>query len=134
MKQLKPKRRKKFRGPIKWLSSKITLWKLNRAIAKAKEAGDIDDNGITGRGNYLPGIGLLSMNYSADGKIFIRDKTGEGWFRGTAEEAAKRGLRVIRCNYCDKPAVTLDHSYPYQTETTACQDHLKEYDKRCGRV
>jgi hypothetical protein len=107
---------------------------MNRAMAKAKRDGFIDDYGIVGRANHLPGIGLLNMNYSSAGKVFIEDKTGEGWFRGTPEEARKRGLKVVSCHYCHKPAVTLDHSYPWQTEYTACEDHLKEYDKRCGRV
>lgn len=130
------KRKRRRRGPIKWIKNKISLWLISRKMEKAKKAGIVDEYGLTGKTGIIPGLGIANMNYSATpGKVFVRDRGQDyGWFRCKEEEAIQNNYHIIRCNYCQKPAVTLDHSYPYQMEYTACAEHKNEYDKRIGRV
>ncbi len=90
------------------------------------------------KGNSGIGVcGLFHVNapYDSNGKIFVdwefRHKSPDGkidkyesWKRMTLERALKEKRKIIKCFRCNKPAVRLEHSYPYMVELNACEDHL----------
>jgi len=85
--------------------------------------------------------GLLHVNapYDSNGKVFVEweyrykfpdgkiDKY-DGWKRMSLERALKEKRKIIKCFRCNKPAVRLEHSYPYMVELNACEDHLDTSD------
>jgi len=78
--------------------------------------------GITGNTGIIGNIHYCS-NYDCNGKVFVAIKNH--WKRATKTTAEKKNLKIITCSYCDKPAVSLDHCYPYLQESTVCEDHFK---------
>jgi hypothetical protein len=42
----------------------------------------------------------------------------------TLEEAELRGLKIVECCFCEKPAVQLDHLWPSHVGFNRCQEHL----------
>lgn len=87
-----------------------------------KPQNAIGKYGITGDHGFFGSI-HLSAPFDCNGKVFVED--GEYWKRVTKREAKKKGLRVIHCSECDKPAVRLDHLWPYENKMTACAEHCK---------
>jgi ribosomal protein S27AE len=54
-----------------------------------------------------------------------------GWRRVKRGKARKAD--IIRCSYCGRSAVLLDHSWPYCAEATVCARHKnwqKHYEAR----
>jgi hypothetical protein len=85
-----------------------------------------DENGLTGNSGIVPG-GHLGMNYSAgEGNVFVATK--DWWKRVTANEV-QDGDVIVTCYYCDKPAISIDHHYPYETEFNYCEDHKFDSEK-----
>ena len=87
-----------------------------------------DDMGKYGiKGNTGLGVGGMfhvSAPYDSNGKVFVRvdhPEWGEVWERVDADKADPQ--RVIRCVMCDKPAVSLDHHWPYYSDMNRCADH-----------
>lgn len=86
-------------------------------------------NGLTGNSGFgvVPGI-HINANYAAvKGKCFVEveengDLTG-AWKRTTVKCAKEKGWRIIKCSYCNRPAISLDHCWPYLTEATYCAHH-----------
>ena len=37
-------------------------------------------------------------------------------------------MDIICCYYCNKPAVSLDHSWPWLQDATVCKEHHKKLD------
>jgi len=57
-------------------------------------------------------------------KVFVsvpHKKHGKVWKRVRVAKADPRC--IIRCDMCDKPAVVLDHLWPYHSEMNRCSDH-----------
>ena len=85
--------------------------------------GKFGIKGNTGLG--VGGMFHVSAPYDSNGKVFIRvqDKEwGVVWKRVSADKADP--ARVIRCCMCDKPAVSLDHLWPYHSERNRCAAHF----------
>ena len=105
--------------------------KITTAIVAAACMGE---HGLTGNSGILPGGNHINAPYDSNGELFIRiiEPTEEGveyrWDRMTLEEVRKNNnyKNIIKCHYCDKPAVRLDHSWPYLVGMTSCADHLDE--------
>jgi hypothetical protein len=77
-------------------------------------------------------VAHLTMSYGNNDKemVFVVPDVAafNVWERMPKKEAERRKLSPIKCTYCDKPAVRLDHSWPYVIGRTACADHLECYD------
>ncbi len=77
--------------------------------------------GLTGDSGIIDHV-HFSANYDCNGKVFVEH---EGhWKRVTKTKAAKKGLKIIKCVYCDNPAVSLDHLWPYCNDHTVCKNHF----------
>lgn len=56
------------------------------------------------------------------GEVFVvSGTTGQDW--QLCPESEAEGGRVIVCTHCDKPAVQLDHFWPYYSEHNLCTFH-----------
>lgn len=55
------------------------------------------------------------------GEVFVDDSEWDWW--KVVEATSENVVRAIRCSKCDKPAVRLDHLYPYDREFNRCADH-----------
>lgn len=105
-------------------------------MAKKKKAKETN-YGLSGNSGLLTDdkgtvVMHLNMPYgnNDENTVFVVPKGAEfdSWRRMTKEEAKKQGLTPIKCSYCKKPAVRLDHSWPWMMGTTSCKDHLDRYD------
>ena len=54
-------------------------------------------------------------------KIYITD--GDMWKDGTFNEARINKMQVVRCLYCNEPAVYMDERYPYYEDGCLCARH-----------
>ncbi len=89
---------------------------------------DFTKDGLTGTSGFgvegLPGIWHINANYAAtEGNVFVEVESAGEWERMKETDAVEQKRRVIPCTYCAKPAISLDHSWPYLTEATYCADH-----------
>lgn len=80
--------------------------------------GIVGNSGLTGASS---GILHISANYDSNGMVFIEWR--DGWKRVKKETAKKHGYRPIQCAMCTKPAVSLDHHYPYMSDMNRCKKH-----------
>ena len=76
----------------------------------------------------LPGIIHISANYAAGKKrCFVvthaRRLDGPSWKRMTLARAKKEKRDILRCSYCSRPAISLDHHWPYHSEANHCAHH-----------
>lgn len=96
--------------------------------------------GLTGNSGFGTGLKLdgikgawhVSANYAANGenKVFVMWNYKDGissWKRMTIKRAKREGRKIIPCCQCDKPAVTLDHCWPYLVDRTFCSKHDKVF-------
>ena len=85
-------------------------------------------DGLTGNSGFAveglaPLITHISANYaSTKGKVFVETRD-MGWRRMTRVAAEKQGKPIIRCSYCKRPAISVDHCWPYLQEATYCGHH-----------
>ncbi len=85
--------------------------------------------GLKGNSGVFPG-GHISMNYSNNGMVFIESKINvegnllDSWDRIPIENLTPEH-KIIKCYRCEKPAITLDHYYPFMNDRTFCEDHEK---------
>jgi len=99
------------------------------------EFGIKGNTGLTGNKN---GIIHVNANYSSNGMVFVvdcedeNDTFGMSWERMSLEQAKHDGRQIITCHYCEKPAVSLDHSYPYLQGATTCKEHHEQL--RSGKL
>lgn len=90
--------------------------------------------GLTGDSGFI-GDCHFSAPYDCNGMVFVEDEsdiefTGvTSWERMPLEQALEEGRVIIKCFYCDIPAVSLDHSWPWLQEGTFCAKHFKERNK-----
>lgn len=81
--------------------------------------------GITGNtGLGVGGMFHVSAPYDSNGKVFVWEQQhdgGETWYRVESDQADP--AHIIRCSMCDKPAVSLDHLWPYYVEMNRCKEH-----------
>ena len=108
-------------------------------IKNAKNNKQIGKHGLTGNtGLGVGGFFHVSMPYDSNGKVFVVVKskeklpsgkfyTHESWKRVDAKKA--KDADIIRCAFCNNPAVKLDHLWPYYCEMNACEKHLEEFKK-----
>lgn len=87
--------------------------------------------GLTGDSGLVGDVHLNAC-YDANGKVFV-DLHGH-WKRTTLKQAKRYGWQVIPCAQCDKPAVSLDHLYPYHAENNKCRKHYAMDKRTSGRV
>ena len=73
------------------------------------------------------GVWLCSDFKAGEGEVAVelniieREETST-WFEFVpASEVGDR--RVIKCSVCGKPAIVIDHFFPYYTEHNRCEDH-----------
>ncbi len=86
-------------------------------------------HGLTGNS----GLGALgcfhvSANYAARKagcfvEVIPRGERVPTWRRMTVERATKEKRHIISCSYCRRPAISLDHYWPYHSEANHCAWH-----------
>jgi hypothetical protein len=79
--------------------------------------------GNSGIGKWGANIVHINAPYDANGMVFVDHK--DHWKRMRLSTAKKRKKEIILCSDCKKPAVRLDHLYPYHSEMNACATHAK---------
>lgn len=91
----------------------------------------IGGNGLTGDHGFIaPGL-HVSMNFDCNGMVFVEGEYA-GWKRVSAQEAIDGKMNIITCSQCDKPAVSIDHHYPYFKCGNHCAEHKTRDCKECG--
>ena len=85
--------------------------------------GFLDYFGLTGNSGLVPG-GHIGATYSAGrGNVFV--EVEDFWQRVKKSEVTP-GMNIVKCRLCDKPAVSLDHYYPYDIQFNRCEDHIDD--------
>ena len=81
--------------------------------------------GITGNtGLGVGGFFHVSASYDSNGMVFVAcEEDMMDWKRVPLEEAKEKNLQIINCCMCNKPAVSLDHHYPYLIDDNRCVEH-----------
>lgn len=112
---------------------------------KKKLAGSLGKYGIKGStGLGVGGFFHVSAPYDANGNVFVEHtykrsyvldgkklvEKNDSWKRMTLAQAKKQKKRIILCCMCDKPAVSLDHLWPYEVLYNRCKEH---YGKDIGQ-
>ncbi len=110
-----------------------------------KNSSGVGKYGLTGNSG-LGALGMfhIGLPYDCNGKVFVEWKfrhkflsgnteEWEGWKRMALKRAIKEKRKIIKCNYCDKPVVRLDHLWDYHDELNACEDHLEAYKQKLNR-
>lgn len=107
---------------------------------KEKLAGSLGKYGIKGStGLGVGGFFHVSAPYDSNGKVFVchtykRKYIQDGvvlteemdsWKRMTLARAKKEHRRIIPCSMCNRPAVSLDHLWPYEIMFNRCSEHYK---------
>ena len=92
-------------------------------------SGKFDEYGLIGNSGFVAPGHHIHASYSCNGMIFVKD--GDWWKRMKAEDITNE--EIIKCTYCNTPAVRLDHCWPGITNETTCKEHLDEYKKRLKR-
>ncbi len=92
------------------------------------------------KGNSGLGVGgffHVSAPYDSNGKVFVEHtyhrkfkqngkteiESMDSWKRMDLKTARKQGKKIICCSMCDKPAVSLDHLWPYDIMFNRCAEH-----------
>jgi hypothetical protein len=112
-------------------------------VKNSKKNKQIGKYGITGNsGLGVGGFVHVCMPYDSNGEVFVkadyREKLPNGkvarfeWWKRVPKNKAKEE-NIIRCNFCNKPAVRLDHLWPSYDEMNACEKHLEKYKKYLGK-
>jgi hypothetical protein len=125
-------------------SRKITWYIHFRGINKEKGREmspkthkQIGKHGLTGNtGLGVAGFFHVSMAYDSNGLVFVewrhRQKLPNGkiekydwWKRMTLKRALKEKRKIIECEYCNRPAASLDHFWPYMSDDNFCKEHYE---------
>jgi hypothetical protein len=100
---------------------------------------------LTGNTGYVSPNLHISAPYSSNGFVFVQwtyrrryeDDKGRNriekmhsWKRMTLKRAQREMRWIIPCSDvdCKKPAVSLDHHWPYMSDYSLCQEHLDKED------
>lgn len=86
---------------------------------------DLGKYGITGNtGLGVGGFFHITAPYDSNGMVFVSSEEDMmDWSRVPLEEAKEKNLSIISCCMCSKPAVSLDHHYPYFMSKNRCEEH-----------
>lgn len=96
-------------------------------------------DGLTGNSGIgvenLPGVFHISANYAAGKKhcfvlTHLRHRDGPRWKRMTLARAKKEKREIMRCSYCNRPAISIDHFWPYHSEANHCARH-RNWNELC---
>lgn len=82
--------------------------------------------GLTGNsGLGVGGFFHISMPYDCNGRVFVWSKDSQGWERMTPKRAKLWKRKIITCSKrgCKKPAVMVDHHFPYYHDHNLCKRH-----------
>lgn len=82
--------------------------------------------GLTGNsGLGVGGFFHISMPYDCNGRVFVWSKDFQGWERMTPKRAKLWKREIITCSKrgCKKPAVMVDHHFPYYHDHNLCKRH-----------
>ena len=84
-------------------------------------------DGLTGNSGFrVEGISdawHVNANYAATENMVFVESGDMGWKRMKEADAVEKKRRIIRCSYCTKPAISLDHCWPYLQEASYCDKH-----------
>lgn len=83
--------------------------------------------GLSGNDGMVADGLHIAAPYDSNGDVFVEidhEDYGVVWKRVPPEQARSLGLNVIKCSMCEKPAVSLDHYWPYYSEFNRCADHF----------
>lgn len=87
--------------------------------------------GLSGNSGFVAtpdGMVHVNANYDSNKKVFV--ETRDGYWRRESRKRANPE-KIIRCSYCKRPAVSLDHCWPYLQEATTCAVHFGQRQKLC---
>ena len=87
--------------------------------------------GLSGNSGFVSEDKHVAASYDSNGMVFVEVDDGHGgtwWRRIARKEAEDRGLSIILCSMCDKPAVSLDHHWPYDDDLNRCEKHHGKRD------
>lgn len=93
----------------------------NYYLRQAAKAGLIDRYGFTKQQTWIKGLGYASFPYSANGGKLCMTRNLDWWVRVRAVSDKNRQW-VIKCDQCQKDAVSIGHHYP--SDWAACEDHF----------
>lgn len=82
-------------------------------------------HGLTGySGLNINGNFHISASYSNNGMLFVEKINDIGRWRRAIKP--KKNEKIITCCKCKRPAILLDHFYPYHIDHNLCEIHQKE--------
>lgn len=83
--------------------------------------------GLSGKTGKQPDGKFVNKPYgAADDEVFVKSDSDRGWQRESHAKAVANCDQIILCSLCrDRPAKTLDHSYPWNADGNRCEE--------CGR-
>ena len=91
--------------------------------------GEIGKYGLTGNSGVVAEGLHIAGSYDSNGGVFVStidDDYGHVWERVDKERAVSEGMEIISCSMCEKPAVSLDHHWPYFSDYCRCADHFRK--------
>ena len=80
-------------------------------------------------GLFVGGCFRVAAPYDCNGKVFVESESTDPddcapvWRRMSAKKAVREGRKIITCSMCNKPAVSLDHLWPYYRDMNRCKEH-----------
>lgn len=83
---------------------------------------------LKGSSGFISPFLHVNAPYDCNGLVFVEDDDpdyGQVWSRIKKDQAEREGMKIIKCSKCTKPAVQLDHLWPYYDEQNLCEDHNK---------
>lgn len=84
-------------------------------------------DGLTGNSGFgvlnMPFATHVSASYAATKKKCFVASRNTDWRRMTLARAKKERREIISCSYCRRPAISLDHFWPYHSEVNHCAWH-----------
>lgn len=101
-----------------------------------KKQNKLTKNGLTGNSGFnvagMPAFHHISANYASNnGMVFVEHEDRYRWQRMPAKMAVEKKKHIISCSYCSKPAISIDHCWPYLIENTYCEDHKETATAVC---
>ena len=106
----------------------IILPKILKEVEGITKSSAFGEFGLKGNSGFVSGR-HISSPYDCNGLIFA--EKGDWWQRMKPEDITNE--KIIKCSYCEKPAVRLDHYFMTSSKETACRDHINEHEKQKKR-
>lgn len=82
--------------------------------------------GLSGNSGIVAEGLHIAAPYDSNGGVFVEvedEEWGVVWRRVSKKKAESKGMKIISCSMCEKPAVSLDHHWPYFHDYCRCKDH-----------